>query len=253
MGKMLKNKPLTSIITVAYDVNQLSRQITQLSLESICKYTDEEDYEIIFIDTIPIGAENLTWFDTFDVFQMGKRKDRVWIKQYLSEMSNPGTYSSYNKAVNYANGDYLCFTQNDVIVTEGWLSNMKYYLDNNIADVVYPDQFPKTREFVKRTYEVDYRDDFARKASTDAGMVLMRKSIFEACGGWPEGMIMFYGEKHLNSRLKSVGARVISTNKNMILHVNSGTYWARKSDDKDNLDKDVTISSGIDAKLEGRV
>ncbi|MFA5013917.1 MAG: glycosyltransferase [Actinomycetota bacterium] len=240
---MQKNKPLTSIIILAYDLNQLMRQITALAIESVVKYTDEEDYELILIDTIPVGAEKLTFFDTFKVFLLNKREDRICIKQYLKDMENPGQYGSYNIGAKLAKGDYLCFMQNDVIVTEGWLSNMKYFLDNKLAGAVQPNQFPKTREYVKWAYNLDSSTVEATQGARDAGMIMMTRETFEKIGGWNEKIKMFFGEKDIYERLAKNGLSVVGATKAMVLHVNSATYYIRQDIELEKQTEDIDVSA----------
>ncbi len=242
---MQKNKPLTSIIIVAYDLSELMRQITALAIEAIVKYTDEEDYELILMDTIPVGCEHFQLPDTFNVFQLDKREDRIHIKQYLKDMENPGQYSSYNRGAKLAKGDYLCFMQNDVIVTEGWLPNLRYYLDNKLSYSVQPAQFPKTREFMKKSYMLNPQSEEALQGARDAGMIIMTKEAFKKIGGWNDKIKIFYGESDIYSRLADNGLHNITTNKTHILHVNSATYYSRKDIEPDKQREDVNISNSI--------
>jgi len=240
---MEKNRPLTSIIMLAYDLNQMMRQVTALAIEAIVKYTDEEDYELILVDTVSKGCENLTFYDTFDVFQFGKREDRRVIKQYLRDMDNPGQYESYNIGAKIAKGDYLCFMQNDVIVTEGWLGNMKYPLDNNLAKAIQPNQFPKNRKYVKWAYGLDPSGEDCLKGARDAGMTMMARDTFEKIGGWNGKIKMFFGEKDIYERLDKIGISVYGVTKAMVLHLNSMTYYARNDIEKEKMREDINVSA----------
>jgi GT2 family glycosyltransferase len=240
---MLKNKPLTSIIMLAYDLNQLMRQITAVAIESVVKYTDEEDYELILMDTIPKGAEGLTFFDTFKVFKLGEREDRILVKQYLKDMENPGQYESYNIGAKRAKGDYLCFMQNDVIVTEGWLGHMKYFLDNKLAGMVQPNQFPKTREYVKWAYNLDPKSVEATQGARDAGMTMMSRETFEKIGGWNGKIRMFFGEKDIYKRLADNNFLIVGATKALVLHVNSATYYVRNDVELEKQTEDISVSA----------
>lgn len=242
---MNKNKPLTSIIFLSYDLSQVMRNITTKALEAIVKYTDEEDYELIWLDVIPKGKGNL-WFNhayNDNVFFMGKREDRQWIKIDCDNEADPGQYTCWNKGAKLAKGEYLCFFQNDVFVHEGWLDNMKYFLDKNLADVVFPDQAPKTREFVKRSYRVSPEDEFTKLGAKDAGMFLITKKAFEKIGDWNEKMKMHYGEADIYKRISDNELRERFTNKTMILHLEHAAGWEKHLLEKEKYDKDYTESA----------
>jgi GT2 family glycosyltransferase len=195
------------------------------------------------MDTIPVGAENLTFYDTFDVFQFDKREDRIHVKQYLKDMENPGQYESYNIGAKLAKGDYLCFMQNDVLVTEGWLPNMKYFLDNKQALAVQPNQFPKTREYVKWTYNLDPNGGDGLKGARDAGMLMMARETFDKIGGWNGKVRMFFGEKDIYERLDKIGVSVYGVTKALVLHLDSMTYYARNDIEREKLTEDINVSA----------
>lgn len=247
----MKNKPLTSIIFLAYDLTQTNRLITQAALQNIIKYTDEEDYELIFIDVIPVGAESLIFNGYYvdEFYKLGKRADRKWIKRYCSQTTDPGQYACYNLGAKEAKGDYLCFFQNDVFVWEGWLKNMKYYLDQKLADVVYPDQQAKSREFVKASYKFPINSKEALQGARDAGMILMTKEGFKKTGGWNEKIKIHYGEKDFFTRISKAGLKDIVTCKTMITHLEHAAGWTRVDLEKENYDNDSTISAAIINKI----
>jgi len=247
---MQKNKPLTSIIMVAYDYTQLMRNVTQLAIESMVKYTDEEDYEFILIDVIPPGSESLRWWGN-DELQLGEREDRQWIKIYEKDEKDPGQYACYNKGAKMARGDYICFFQNDIFVHEGWLDNLKYYLDNKLADVVFPDQQPKTREFVKESYQGTYADA-TKGGCREAGMLLITKEGFERTGGWNEKMKMHYGEKIFYYALSGVGLKWVVTCKTMILHLKHGSGWDKNTMNYEKYKQDHHDSAEVLKEYEGR-
>jgi hypothetical protein len=248
---MFKNKPLTSIIFTSYDQTQVMRNITKTSLESICKYTDDEDYELIWVDTVPQGAEGL-WFNKAyldNVFKFGEREDRILIRQYLSEMKDPGQYACYNIGAKKAKGDYFCFFQNDVFVGEDWLTHLKYHLDKKLADAIVPDQSPRDRAFVKESYATKYGED--NQGNRDAGLLLMTREIYDKVGGWDEAMRIHYGEKIMYFKLGSAGTFIL-TRKTMILHLEHAGGWEKHSLDKAKYDQDCEVSGEHLRIYEGR-
>lgn len=238
----MKNKPLTSIIFTAYDLTQTLRQITQTSLESIMKYTDEEDYELIFIDTIPESGVNLRWF-IGDAYGLGQREDRQWIKRYVSEVGDPGQYACYNIGAKLAKGDYLCFYQNDVFVNEGWLTGLKYYLETKRADWIIPDQWARDRAFMKESYGLTFDHPEALHGNRDAGMIMMTREAFDKVGGWEESIKTHYGEKVMYHRLTNAGFHGEVTRKVSMLHLQHAAGWERTILEKQAYEDDQTVSS----------
>src|SRR3990167_1018491 len=151
---MIKNKPLTSILFLSYDLTQTMRNVTMTSLSSIVKYTDEQDYELIWLDVIEKGYGNLglNGYYIDEVFEINKRDDRKRIVHLIENNPDPGQYACWNKLADMATGEYLCFYQNDVFVQEGWLRKLRYYLDRDMCDAIFPDQQPKKREYIKNSY-----------------------------------------------------------------------------------------------------
>jgi hypothetical protein len=214
-------------------------------LQSIVKYTDEKDYELIWIDTIPEGAEKLWWRGHYNdtAFMFDKRPDRVRLATSTTFKGDPGQYACYNVGAAFAKGDYLCFFQNDVFVGEGWLDGMKWYLDNKIADVVFPDQGARTRKFVKDSYKYKFDSTDALQARRDAGMLMMTRDAFDAVGGWDDRYKVHNGEGDMYLRIDQAGLKTVVTNKSMILHLEHAAGWERSVNDKDRYDQDAKVSS----------
>src|SRR3990167_6252887 len=193
----MDSKMKTSIIFTSYDLTQTLRQITMKSLENIFKYTDE-GYELIWMDTIPKEKFGQVYLNPYyvDQWQFDKREDRRKIE--LTE--DPGQYAVYNLGAKEAKGEYLCFFQNDVFVPEGWLKDLEWYLDNMPeVHAVFPDQGLNFRETVKKSYELKHED--ALMGTRDAGILFIRRSIFDVIGGWNENIKTHFGEKDIYSKI----------------------------------------------------
>jgi len=241
---MKKNKPLTSIIVTAYDQIQTMRNVTLTAIENIIKYTEEKDHEIVFVDTIPKGAEELRWWDGNRILNMGERDDRRWYRLFERDHPDPGQYVAYNVGARRARGDYLCFYQNDVFVGEGWLEGMRYYLDKGLADVVMPDQYPKPREYIKESYRLDPDSDEAMYGGNrDAGMFLMTREAFDKIGGWNEHMRINVGEKDLYEAISKAGLTLAMTRKTPILHLKHSVGWIKGKDYQEVYSHDSDVSN----------
>ena len=239
---IIKMSKLTSIIFTAYDNNQAMRLITQAALQNIIKYTDEEDYELIFVDTIPLNTPasvyiNPHYLNEFLFFN--KRKDRKWVKRYCSKIPDPGQYACYNIGAKKAKGDYLCFFQNDVFVWEGWLRNMRWYLENGY-DAVFPDQQYKTREFVKASYDFPFESEDARTGARDAGILYIKREAFDQIGGWNEDIKIHFGERDIYEKIN--GLKWTVTCKTMVTHLEHAAGWTKLELEPQKYNSDVTES-----------
>jgi GT2 family glycosyltransferase len=240
---MKKNKPLTSILFLSYDLTQTMRNVTQASLSSIIKYTDEEDYELIWMDVLEKGYERLGFNGYYmdEVFEINKRDDRKKIELRTENEPDPGQYVCWNRLADMAKGEYLCFFQNDVFVNEGWLPKLRYYLDNDMCDAIFPDQEPRKRDFVKEsyTYLPDTKD--AQNGARNAGILYVKKDVFYKIGKWNEKMRIHNGEQDIYGRLP----RFITTTQTMIIHVEHGSGYEKSKLYPQKYDMDCRITQGL--------
>lgn len=238
---MIKHSPLTSILFLSYDLTQTMRNVTMTSLSSIIKYTDEEDYELIWLDVIEKGYGHLglNRYYIDEVFEFDKREDRKRIIHLVENDPDPGQYACWNRLAKLAKGEYLCFFQNDVFVTEGWLPKLRYYLDNNMCDAIFPDQQPKKREYVKQSYTYSPNDIKALDGARDAGMLYIKKDVFENIGRWNESLKIHTGEADIYRRVP----RALITNQTMLLHIEHGSGYDKRDLMKDKYENDSKVSS----------
>lgn len=105
----LPGTPEITVFVVAY--NRLEK--TRRCVESILKYTEGIDYELLLVDN---GSED----GTLDYFQsvpyLRKRMIRI--------TKNLGSQYALNLAMRLSSGRYFVQVTNDVIVTKNWLSNL---------------------------------------------------------------------------------------------------------------------------------
>lgn len=237
----MKNTPLTSILFLSYDLTQTMRNVTMTSLSSIIKYTDEEDYELIWLDVLEeeYGHLGLNMHYIDEVFEFGKRDDRKRIILPVNKDSDPGQYACWNKLADMATGDYLCFFQNDVFVQEGWLRKLRYYLDRDMCDAIFPDQQPKKREYIKNSYTYNPDSTEALQGARDAGMLYIKKDIFHTIGRWNEKKRIHSGEADIYHRIP----RQLVTNQTTILHIEHGSGYDKKMIMKEKYDSDCIVSS----------
>ncbi len=107
-----KNKYLVSIIMLTY--NQL--EDTKICVESLFKHTTDVNYELIFVDNGSTKDDTKTYLETL-------QKEHKNIKTIFNE-ENLGFACANNQGIEEAEGEYVLLLNNDVILTDGWLSRM---------------------------------------------------------------------------------------------------------------------------------
>lgn len=200
----------TSIIMTAYIQSSVSAHITMAALANITKYTDPEDYELILIEDIPK-------FPIRDDYKVLKIDKHIILPEYTNYTKK------MNLAAKEAKGEYLCFIQNDVFVWEGWLDSFHYYFDNKLSECMIPDQFPQTRESIKKANAMTYEEGLNKGAPEDC-MYFMTKKAFKKIGGWNEKLMALI-QRDFYMRCQNAGVRVDSTNKIQVTHITLATHY----------------------------
>lgn len=185
--------------------------MTMASIANITRYTDPKEYELILMS----NDEKFPVRDDYKVLKI----DTYWKTQGY-------TYTqAMNLGAEKATYDILAFIQNDVFVWEGWLKNLRYYIEKQITDCIFPDQCPRDREFVKKSYSMNY-EEAMKYGSRDAGLFLIRKDAFKKTGGWNEELTLL-AEKDFYERMGNNGVRMNDTCKVMISHIMAATNLDR--------------------------
>ena len=228
---------MTSIIYCLFDFTRTLRHMSMASVAAIRRFTDDEDYELIIIDNVP----KYPFRDDYKVLNIDPEK-------FIVNKEDKGYYGSLNQGAKMAKGDYLCFIQPDVIVHEGWLKNAVWYLENGY-DVVFPDQFPQTRDYIKRAYEMSF-EEATKWGGREAGCNLMTREIFDKAGGWDDRLFNEYGEAAMYRRLDKAGARWTSTCKSLITHITAGTRYTMWDENPDIHNADMARDGDMWGKIQ---
>ena len=201
---------LTSIIMTAYITEPWQANLTMATLANITRYTNPDNYELILMS----DSEKFPVRDDYGVLKI----DRYEITNNLSYTQ------SMNRGAKLANGEYLCFIQNDVFVWREWLDDLKEYVLRNIADCVTPDQKPRDYEEVEKIRTLDY--DEAIFDSQDEGLLFITSEAFKRTRGFNESLTMFQ-IKDFYERMKNNGIRMTTTAKVMVSHITGVTNLNR--------------------------
>ena len=105
-------KYLVSIVILTY--NQL--EDTKICVESLFKHTTDVSFEIIFVD-------NGSTKDDTKLYLEALKKEYKNVKTIYNE-ENLGFACANNQGIEISEGEYVVLLNNDVILTDGWLSRM---------------------------------------------------------------------------------------------------------------------------------
>ncbi|MCP3775994.1 glycosyltransferase [Paenibacillus sp. MZ04-78.2] len=155
-----------SILVPAY--NKL--EYTKLCVESILKYTNEIDYELILVND---GSSD----GTKEYFENIPHAN----KKVINFHKNTGAMLAYFIGVRAAQGQVLASVSNDVIVTENWLKNLLICLksDSQIGMVVPTTNIISNNQAISVQYDtIEEMQDFAKKYNKfDSNKWLERERI----------------------------------------------------------------------------
>lgn len=216
----------TSIIINRFDQTTLAKHITYACMGNLFRFTDREDFELIIVDNRP----DMTFKNDYNVFD---------VDLYIKNDKDIGFSASMNLGAGRSSGDVLCFMQTDVFVWEGWLKAMRHYIDNGLADVVFPDQIPHTREWVKDQYGLP--TELAVAGWRDAGMIMMSRESFDKTGGWDEEFGAVFQDRVMFQRIGKAGLREVVTTKALVTHIMGGTNFSNEA----GYDKKMEIETEI--------
>lgn len=245
-----------SIILPLYDSSPMLRKFTLNALKCIRENTDPEKYELIIVDNKVRGdakkAQNKQIkANLYDLDYHGSKYLDINDESCTIIHNDPdiGYYASMNQGAEKATGKYLVFTQNDVMVPPNWLEDMKYYLDNDLADSVCPDMMPHGREWRVEHDKMNYEQNLC-DGCIEAGLIMIKREAFDAIGGWDANLWQEHGWKHLFMSMGEKGYRMKSTYKVPIIHINQASRDGLEEEDaemyKEIMHKDSEATAKFD-------
>lgn len=214
---------MISIILNTWDTTRVQRHMTQQCIACLYKYTDSE-FELILVDNEP----KFDLYHEYDIYKL----------EYIKVDPKLNVYESYNLGAKRAKGDKLMFIQNDVFVHERTIDKLAKYLET--YDVAYPQQYPITREDVKKINKLN-DGELAEVGWRDAGLLAITKEAFDKTG-WDERYRNLLGEKAFYSRVDEAGLSWTDRTNAFITHIMAANNLS-KSDElyKKEMEHDANI------------
>ncbi len=207
----------TSIIMASYDTTKTHRYVTSAALGNIQKFTDRDQYELIFVDANPSTKELMNY-----------KYHKIDIDKYIDLEVDPGISACRNIGAKEANPEYkyICFIDNDIFVNEGWLDTLIKVMNKHNVRYIRPNQGQTSRELIKQSYLEE------GPGQDDAGLILMTREAFNESGGWDERFGSVYHDLGFRRRLGQHNIQGISTNQTVMTHISGiTTFDSPKFDD----------------------
>ncbi|MCI3150039.1 glycosyl transferase [Bacillus cereus] len=216
---------LTSIIILTH--NQL--QYTKECIHSIRKYTVQEDYELIVVDNASIDG-TVEWLEMQPDIKLVKNEE------------NMGFPRGCNQGIRKAKGENILLLNNDVVVTEQWLTNLQrcLYAKENTAAVGPVTNNASYYSIIPTSYkDIQEMQEFARLYNQSDGTkweermkligfcILIKKTILDEIGLLDEQFTPGnYEDDDLSLRMFEKGYKLYLCRDTFIHHYGSVSWKA---------------------------
>lgn len=233
LAESLQQAAYAEVTIAIQGFNRLNK--TKQCVESVLKYTENVDYELLLIDN---GSED----DTLDYFRSVPYKK----KRILHITKNIGSGFPPLLLPSYSLGKYLCWLPNDLIVTPRWMENLLACMNSdpkigmvtpvcnntsNWQDVNLPyKNYFEMQEQAARFNHSDSRKWEDRQRLLTLG-TLYRKEVLLA-DGWPIGDAGFFhdfGDDNITFKIRRLGYRTVLAGDTWVCH----DHDLRHGEDKD--------------------
>ncbi len=240
--EQLANRPLVSIIILTYN----ALKYTKKCVESIKKFT-QYPHEIIFVDN---ASRNDTvnylngLIDSNDNYKLIENKE------------NRGFAGGNNQGVEAANGEYVLLLNNDVMVSDGWLSQLVSSLEKNekigmvgpvtntisgwqeIKSQYKGDDYVRFSEFIRSSNE----GKLSPRRRLAGFAVLLKRSLYQNVKGLDESFgAGNFEDDDFSLKIREKGYALMVDESVFIHHYGSRTFKENKIDYLGSLNKRLPI------------
>jgi len=222
------NKNLVSIIIPCFNAVEYTKQC----IDSVLKHTNI-NYELILINN---GSSDGTKKYFNNLNKQLKPKGKLKNITILQFKENLGVSKSLNLGISKSIGKYVCYLNNDVIVTTDWLKKMVKVaksdkqigavgtLFNAFENKKFIQQVEKNKnliDIISRTLSIKNCGK-VKKAKTIHGLCMfIKKNVFKNVGLFNEKIYPCFGEDiEFCKRLKQYGYKLVDAKDVYIFH-----YW----------------------------
>ncbi|MGE4385394.1 MAG: glycosyltransferase family 2 protein [Endomicrobiaceae bacterium] len=221
------NNNKVSIIIPCFNAVKYTRQCVR----SVLKYSSY-DYELILINN---GSSDGTK-EYFKILKSKNKKEKYNRIKIIQFRENMGVAGALNLGISKSSGKYICYLNNDVIVTKNWLEGLVEACEKDHKNAIVGTLFNafENKKFVKAVEknkrEIDrvaetvflMNKNKVKKAKTIHGLcMLIRKDIFSKVGFFNESFYPCFGEDiEFCKRVKKEGYNLVDALSVFVFH-----YW----------------------------
>jgi GT2 family glycosyltransferase len=161
--------PKVSVIVLMHNITPWLLECSQWCIKSIREHTVYPGYELVIID-------NASCANGYQDVNAQFVKDGAIVVRHEA---NLGMTGGYNSALEVASGEFLFFVENDVVVTNFWLTNaLKCFADNPKAAIVKAVEDNELRDDNRR--ESKYNQEERYKQIQDSNPGWLRRYLNSA-------------------------------------------------------------------------
>lgn len=163
--------------------------------------------------------------------------------KYIRNESNIGVTKAWNQGIRMSQGEYIVLLNNDTMVFDEWLNELKDTLENGKLELVmatpmYGEPFARAHEAMLK------RDEWCSKPLgeslsqfKDFACVMFRRKLIEEIGGFDEIFYNYASDTDFLKRIELNGGKYASTKRVPIFHIINATGNAL-SDNPEVMNKD---------------
>ena len=221
-------KDLVSIIIPVYMNNYTLFHYTGNCIGSVREHTKPGTYQLVIVDNgSPLKPPSPRSY---------------YAHKVIVNEENRGVTKAWNQGIRMSNGEYIVLLNNDVQVFNGWLEDMKMYLDSGDADLVMAHPMYSLTEPFARAVEAFEVKEGIRKLDPldkDFSCVMFKRSLLDEVGGFDERFFNYCSDVDFFKRMEIKGKTWKMLNHVATSHISDATgYSIAETPDIMNKDKE---------------